>query len=113
MIILSFMMEFIDIPPELYGIILNFMENPLILSLVNKELYNLFHNSVYGKCHYKEFRLKDSTKLKNKIYPYVTILNISYSNINDDVLKRFPNLHTLSCRDCQKITDKSIIELKQ
>ena len=106
-------MSFINIPLEVYGIILNYMENPLKLSLVNKVLYYLMNKSEYGGCYYKKFKYNRKYKLVAKEYAYVTILDVSCSNITDDQLKQFPNLQELDCWCCQKITDKSIIELKQ
>ena len=41
-------MLFTEIPLEVYGIILNYMKNPLKLSEINKELYKLLNESVYG-----------------------------------------------------------------
>ena len=121
-------MDFKDIPPELYGIILNFMPNPLILSLVSKEFYDLLNNNAYGKCYYKEFKLRDPKKLIAKDYKYVVKLNIlqdtrivfsstfdinnTFNNITDDQLKLFPNLQELSCYECNLLTDNTIFELK-
>ena len=109
--------DFISIPLELYGEILNFMSNPLILSLVNKELYNLLNNSVYGKCYNHIFRLKDPRELISKEYKYVVKLDVLFDinkpliNLTDDQLKKFPNLQELNCHDCPNLTDKSISKL--
>ena len=120
-------MDFSSLPPELYGIILNFMPNPLILSLVSKEFYNLLNNNAYGKCYYKEFELRDPKKLIAKEYKYVVKLNIlqdtrivfsstfdinnTFNNITDDQLKLFPNLQELNCHECSLLTDNAIIGL--
>jgi len=110
-------MTFTEIPFEVYGIILNYMKNPLKLSLVNKELNKLLR-SEYGRCYYKKFRFKYYRKSmygggKLKVKEYVTILYVFGADITDDQLKQFPNLQILYCICCPYITDKSIIELKQ
>ena len=112
-------MLFTEIPLEIYGIILNYMKNPLILSGVNKELYNLLNKSVYGRCYYKVFKCNKKWKLLGRSQlPYVIKLNISGdiyygSEISDNFLKIFVNLQSLQCMFCQKITDKSIIKLRE
>ena len=105
--------NFTFIPSEVYNIILNYMQNPLILSLVNKELYNLINKSVYGRCYYKKFKYNKKYKFVVKEYAYVTVLSIAYCDITDNLLLQFTNLLKLDCWKCPNITDKSIIELKQ
>ena len=106
--------DFSSIPSEVYNIIINYMQDPLILSLVNKELYYLMNKSVYGKCYYKEFKYNNNHKLIAKEYAYVTILVVLWSDISDSLLlMQFINLLKLDCSHCENITDKSIIELKQ
>ncbi len=60
-----------------------------------------------NRCYYKKF------KSTVKECAYVTILNMSNSDISDELLNKYPNLVELNCSFCPNITDKSIIELKQ
>ena len=86
-------MTFNDIPFEVYGIILNYMEKPLKLSLVNKELNKLL-KSEYGRCYYKKFKYNNksmSSGGKLKFKEYVTILDVSYKDITNDQLKKLQN----------------------
>ena len=56
---------FSNIPHEVYGIIINYMDNPLNFGLINQEYHKFIHESPYGKCYYKIFKLRLDKNLFN------------------------------------------------
>ena len=82
------MMNFNDIPLEVYGIIVNFMSNPIQFTTINKECYNFMYTSVYALCSHKEFVINDVTTLNNK-YDFIKKLNVEDTNVTNIDIKRY------------------------
>ena len=104
-------MSFRDLPVELYGVIMEYMEDPHILFQVTKELHGL-QNHGYLRNKHVYYELHNAEKLRSHV-SYVYKLDIFDHKAKDYHLKYFTNLRALCCPNCEHITDVGVLRFKK